>query len=317
MIKETDFTKAMNIRYVPPDRIQHFQRPSVKYYPYGESIFDSAQFGAKVLIALETAMTILRLNRSIEKRKITVEVGLPRDAAKAIEKLKEEFKRRKISLDSFGSVDTIPSMVSSFEDIFIPQKDGKAFVDIANMTDLVTDTRSKTDELKFIRDGVIAGVGVPPAFIGMEEQMSAKSNLSEENVMFARTIVNHQKYLTHQVQDLITKIYNIVDPEKALTILNDVEVAFPAPKSLQFERQASYLSNLANLVETLERVGVPKDWSKKKYLSSIDWKEVEQYEIDTKIDKSLGTENADGLDGVGGMGGGGLMTGGMGGVGGF
>jgi hypothetical protein len=317
MIKETDFTKAMNIRYVPPDRIQHFQRPSVKYYPYGESIFDSAQFGAKVLIALETAMTILRLNRSIEKRKITVEVGLPRDAAKAIEKLKEEFKRRKISLDSFGSVDTIPSMVSSFEDIFIPQKDGKSFVDIANMTDLVTDTRSKTDELKFIRDGVIAGVGVPPAFIGMEEQMSAKSNLSEENVMFARTIVNHQKYLTHQVQDLITKIYNIVDPEKALTILNDVEVAFPAPKSLQFERQASYLSNLANLVETLERVGVPKDWSKKKYLSSIDWKEVEQYEIDTKIDKSLGTKNADGLDGVGGMGGGGLMTGGMGGVGGF
>ena len=317
MIKETDFTKAMNIRYVPPDRIQHFQRPSVKYYPYGESIFDSAQFGAKVLIALETAMTILRLNRSIEKRKITVEVGLPRDAAKAIEKLKEEFKRRKISLDSFGSVDTIPSMVSSFEDIFIPQKDGKAFVDIANMTDLVTDTRSKTDELKFIRDGIIAGFGVPPAFIGMEEQMSAKSNLSEENVMFARTIVNHQKYLTHQVQDLITKIYNIVDPEKALTILNDVEVAFPAPKSLQFERQASYLSNLANLVETLERVGVPKDWSKKKYLSSIDWKEVEQYEIDTKIDKSLGTENADGLDGVGGMGGGGLMTGGMGGVGGF
>ena len=812
MIKETDFTKAMNIRYVPPDRIQHFQRPSVKYYPYGESIFDSAQFGAKVLIALETAMTILRLNRSIEKRKITVEVGLPRDAAKAIEKLKEEFKRRKISLDSFGSVDTIAcldlntkicltngkkislselirlfneghqfeiyaynhqtgkiapdkvvsakvtgrnvsvmkitldndesvictedhywmlrdgsyiqakdlkvddslmpfnkistrgstskgytyemiyqpgvgryelthrsfadflnlysngkqvihhidknprnndtrnlegltriehsyihsnlefnggnigktqiiikrnciicgtefnteyfnpssccsdscfkiykkeysknswkarigkgayqilrmkcffcgedveifksrydslndlvkemnlvscnkpkckklldytkriisrsgtsteiefvkceacekifvkrtkdigvfhnicsktcegiignevrwgrlkqekinttcdycgkeivlsktlfdsrifhacndikcsrknakilsiytkndkklstdiefgncvicnkettfskkksgfkyhtcgskscshkvmhnnykneidvdcyipvdkilnhkvksieyleqkidvgdiqtekfhnfglqvgvfihnSQITSFEDIFIPQKDGKAFVDIANMTDLVTDTRSKTDELKFIRDGVIAGVGVPPAFIGMEEQMSAKSNLSEENVMFARTIVNHQKYLTHQVQDLITKIYNIVDPEKALTILNDVEVAFPAPKSLQFERQASYLSNLANLVETLERVGVPKDWSKKKYLSSIDWKEVEQYEIDTKIDKSLGTENADGLDGVGGMGGGGLMTGGMGGVGGF
>jgi hypothetical protein len=317
MIKETDFTKAMNIRYVPPDRVQHFQRPSVKYYPYGESIFDGCQFGAKVLISLEVAMTILRLNRSIEKRKISVEVGLPRDAAKAIEKLKEEVKRRKISLDSFGSVDTIPSMISSFEDIFIPQKDGKSFVDIANMTDLVTDTRSKTDELKFIRDGVIASLGVPPAFIGMEDNMTAKANLSEENVMFARTIVNHQKYLTHQVQDLITKIYKIVDPEKALTVLDDVEVAFPAPKSLQFERQASYLSNLANLVETLERVGVPKDWSKKKYLSSIDWKEVEQYEIDTKIDKSLGTENADGLDGVGGMGGGGLMTGGMGGVGGF
>ena len=253
-------------------------------------------------------MTILRLNRSIEKRKISVEIGLPRDAASAIENLKEEFKRRKVSLDSFGSVDTIPSQISSFEDIFIPQKDGKAFVDISNMTDLVTDTRSKTDELKFIRDGLISSYGVPPAFIGIEENMTAKSNLSEENVMFARTIVNHQKYLTHQVQDLIIKIYNILDPEKALNILDDVEIAFPSPKSLQFERQASYLSNLANLVETLERIGIPKDWSKKKYLSSIDWVEVEQYEIDTKIDKNLGTDKD---EEPGALGGGGLMTGGM------
>lgn len=696
MIKETDFTKAMNIRYVPPDRVQHFQKPSTKYYPYGESIFDSAQFNAKVLIALESAMAILRLNRSIEKRKITVEVGLPRDAAKMIERLKEDFKRRKISIDSFGSVDTIPSMITSFEDVFIPQKDGKAFVEIANMTELMADTRSKTDELKFIRDSIVSSLGVPASFLNLEENVNAKcidlnssiklisgktillkelidefnetgelnskytysydietgkivpgkiiwagvtrknakvvkitldngeteivtpdhhfmlkdgsyieaqylkendslmplytkitnakttthktpylmvyhpgldtwelvhrvvakemgmvvdgdklnvhhedfnpmnndpsnlkaltdpdhvkihiehkhflttgrgnvklenyieekckicgdlfvrhiannqitclkeecsrerrrldgvkswkkrkknypssheltcpyclksftradhyvkasktkiitcgekecykkgladinstnerkihlsiigkkgglisgpkigeynringswnkgltketdervlrmanhckgshlnhkvksiewldytidtgditvekyhnfslssgiivsnSTLSEENVLFARTIVNHQKYLTHQIQELIVKIYKIIDPEKALTILDDVEVALPAPKSLQFERQAAYMSNLANLVETLERIGIPKDWSKKKYLTSIDWDEVEKYEIESKIDKPLE------LDGnEGGEMGGGLMTGGMGG----
>jgi len=55
MIKETDFARAMNIRYVPPDKMQHFMVPSTKYYPYGESIFDPCQFTAKVLIALETA----------------------------------------------------------------------------------------------------------------------------------------------------------------------------------------------------------------------------------------------------------------------
>jgi len=315
MIKETDFTKAMNIRYIPPDRIIHFQRPSTKYYPYGESIFDPMQFNAKVLIAMKTALAILRLNRSIEKRKILVEIGLPRDAAKAIEKLKEEFKRRKVSLDSFGSVDTIPSQVTSFEDIFVPQKDGKPYVDISTMTEGMSDTRSKTDELKFIRDEIVASCGVPPSFIGLEENQSAKNNLSEENIMFARTIVNHQKYLSHQVQELVTKLYNIIDPEKALTILDDVEIVFPAPKSLQFERQAAYLSNLANLVETLERIGVPKDWSKKKYLTSIDWTEVEKYEIENKIDKELKIEPEEGGDmsGLGGMSGGGLM-GGMGGV---
>lgn len=310
MVRETDYTKAMNIRYVPPDRIQHFQRTSTKYYPYGESIFDNCQFNAKVLIALETAMTILRLNRSIEKRKVAVEVGLPRDAATAIEKIKEEFKRRKISVDSFGSVDTIPSQITSFEDIFIPQKDGKAYVDISTWNEGQADTRAKTDELKFVRDSIVSSLGVPAPFLNLEENVSNKSQLAEENVLFARTIVNHQKYLTHQIQELIIKIYNIIDPEKALTILDNVEVAFPAPKSLQFERESAYLTNLANLVETLERIGVPREWSKKKYLSSIDWVEVEQHEVDQKLEKELKTLADTELNSLAAMGTGGAMAGG-------
>ena len=313
MVRETDYTKAMNIRYVPPDRMQHFHIPSTKYYPYGESIFDGAQFNAKIFIAMEVAITILRLNRSIEKRKISVEVGLPRDARTAIEKLKEEFKKRKICLDSFGSVDSIPSQVSSFEDIFIPQKDGKPFVDINTFAEGNADVRSKVDELKFIRDSIVSGLTVPPAFIGLEENSSAKAQLSEENVIFARAIVNHQKYLTHQITELIKKLYNILNPEKALTILEDVLIALPSPKSLQFERQAAYISNLVNLVESLERIGVPKDWSKKHYLTSIDWDEVKQHEIDEKIDKSLAIEVDPNAMGGGGMD---MMGGGLGGMGG-
>lgn len=316
MVRETDYTKSMNIRYVPPDRIQHFQKPSTKYYPYGESIFDGSQFQAKLLIAMETAMTILRLNRSIEKRKIAVEVGLPRDAATAVEKLKEEFKRRKISIDNFGSVDTIPSMISSFEDIFIPQKDGKAFVDISNWTEGMADTRSKIDELKFMRDGIVAGLGVPSSFLNLEENTSNKNQLSEENALFARTIVNHQKYFTHQVQELIIKIYEILNPEKALTILEDVSVTFPAPKSLQFERESAYLSQLAALVETLERIGVPREWSKKKYLTSIDWVEVEKHEVDQKMEKDLKTLGDVETNSIGGIAGS-LGGGGMGGLGGL
>ena len=313
MVKEVDYTKAMNIRYVSPDKIQHFLRPTTKYYPYGESIFDPCQFNAKVLIAMEVALTILRLNRSIEKRKVSVEIGLPRDAKQAIERLKEEFKHRKISLDSFGSVDTIPSQICSFEDIFIPQKDGKSFVDISNWNEGMADTRSKIDELKFIRDSIVASLGIPPAFIGLEDQINAKATLSEENVLFARTIVNHQKYLTHQIQELITKVYDIINPEKALTILDDVQINFPSPKSLQFEREAAYMSNLANLVETLERIGVPRDWSKKHYLTSLDWVEIEQHEINSKIDNTLKTDPAEGSE-PGGMGGGLMPSGGLGGM---
>lgn len=297
-----DPNKAMSIRYIPPNRVQHFQRPSTKFEPYGESIFDSCQFSAKCLVAMETALAVQRLARSTEKRKIAVEIGLPRDARKMIEKLKEELRKRKVTLDNFGTVDTIPSMITTFEDVYIPQKDGKPFVDISTFNEGNVDIRNKVEELKFLRDSVVASLGVPPSFINIEENLSNKAALSEENILFARTIVSHQKYITHQINKLVQKIYDIISPEEALSILDNVLIALPSPKSLQYEREARYLSELANLIETLERIGIPKEYTKKKYLSNIDWEDLKNYEVGEKIEKELGTEKDDAGD-MGGMGG--------------
>jgi len=310
MLRNSDLNRAMDIRYVPPDKMVHFYVPTTKYYPYGESIFDAAQYTSKVLISLETALAVQRLSRSTEKRKIAIEIGLPRDAKKAIEAMKEEFRKRKVSLDSFGSVDTIPSMITTFEDVYIPQKDGKAFVDISTFNEGNVDIRSKVDELKFMRDQMVASLGVPPSFIGIEENLSNKAALSEENILFARTVIGHQKYLTHQLRDLVQKVFDIIDPEEALTILDLVEVSLPTPRSLQYEREARYMNEVSTLIENLERIGIPKEYSKKRYLSQIDWEEVKNYEIDSKIDKNLKTkpgqeeeEEAGGMGGLGGMGG--------------
>jgi hypothetical protein len=227
--------------------------------------------------------------------------------------MKEEFRKRKVSLDSFGSVDTIPSMITTFEDVYIPQKDGKPFVDISTFTEGNVDIRSKVDELKFMRDQMVASLGIPPSFLGIEENLSNKAALSEENILFARTVIAHQKYLTHQLRDLVQKVFDIIDPETALTILDHVEISLPVPRSLQYEREARYMSEVANLIENLERVGIPKEYTKKKYLSQIDWEEVKKYDIDEKIDKELGAGNEedDGMGGMGGIGGAGGFGGGM------
>jgi hypothetical protein len=312
LLAQSDLNRAMDIRYIPPDKMVHFMVPTTKYYPYGESIFDSTQYSAKVLISLETALAVQRLARSTEKRKIAIEIGLPRDARKAIELMKEEFRKRKVSLDSFGSVDTIPSMITTFEDVYIPQKDGKPFVDISTFTEGNVDVRSKVDELKFLRDQMVASLGIPPSFLGIEENLSNKAALSEENILFARTVIGHQKYLTHQIRELVQKIFDIIDPEEALTILDHVEVSLPVPRSLQYEREARYMSEVTNLIESLERIGIPKEYSKRKYLSQIDWEEVKKYSIDEKIEKETGEVSSD-EEGMGGMGG----MGGLGGEGGF
>jgi len=303
MIQHADPNKAFEIRYIPPDKMTHFKRPSSKYDPYGESIFDSSQYSAKVLIALETALAIARLSRSTEKRKIAIEIGLPRDAKKAIEAMKEEFRKRKVSLDSFGTVDTIPSMITTFEDIYIPQKDGKPFVDVSTFTEGNIDVRSKVDELKFMRDQLVASLGIPPAFIGIEENLSNKAALSEENILFARTVIGHQKYLTEQIQDLIQKVFDIIDPETALTILDNVDVSLPAPKSLQYEREARYMNEITGLIESLDRIGIPKEYAKKKYLAHFDWEEIQKYDIDEKVQKAVDPTKAEDDTGLGGMGG--------------
>ena len=304
MIKQTDLNKSLDIRYVPTDKMTHFKIPTTKFYPYGESIFDSSQYSAKVIIALETALAIQRLSRSTEKRKIAIEIGLPRDARKAIEEMKEEFRKRKVSLDSFGTVDTIPSMITTFEDVYIPQKDGKPFVDVSTFTEGNVDTRNKVDEIKFMRDQLVAGYGVPPSFIGIEENMTNKSSLSEENILFARTIIRHQKYLTEQVNKLLKKVLDIINPEEALTLLDNVLVAFPVPKSLQFERESRYINELTNLIESLERIGVPREYTKRKYLPHLEWEEIKKYQIDQKVDQALDpTKQEPDEFGMGGMGG--------------
>ena len=303
MVIEGDQNKILNIRYVPPDKMEHFKIPSAKYYPYGESIFDSCQFNAKVLMALETALTIHRINRSIQKRKITVEVGLPRDAKEATEKLKEEFKKRKFSLDSFGTVDAIPSMITSFEDIYLPQKDGKQFVDVMPFDDAGSESRNKVDELKFIRDSIVASLMVPPSYLALEENLSNKSALSEESIIFARTIINYQKYFTEQLRELIYKILVITNPQEADVILDDVLIALPTPKSLQYERETKLTNDSVSLIQSLEQIGVPKDWSKRRYLSNIDWDEIEKDQTENKMEKALNTDSDSSVDAYGGIGG--------------
>jgi len=284
-IKSSNRHDNMTIRYIPPDKMVHFNVPSLRYFPYGESIFDSCQFTAKLVISLETALTIQRISRSTEKRKIGIEIGLPRDAASLIQKMKESFKKRKVSVDDFGSVDTIPSNISTFEDVYIPQKDGKAFVDIETFDGMGrADTAGKTDEILQLIGQLVASLGVPRQFLGLEENTTWKNTLSEENILFARTIIHHQKYMNDQISELIFKVYKIIDPDFSLEFKDRYLINFPAPQSLQFERQSKYISDIATMVNSLKELGVPLEYSKKKFITQIDWDEVDQYKTKEKIE---------------------------------
>ncbi len=194
------------------------------------------------------------------------------------------------------------SQISTFEDIYIPTKDGKAFFDVDTFTGGNVDIRSKVDELKFLRDQLVASLSIPPAFLGIEENAIVKATLSEENILFARTIIADQKFISEQINDLIEKIYQIIDPEEYLTAWENIKITLPPPKSLQFEREAKYTNDLVTLVESLERIGIPKSYSVKKYLQNIDWKEIDQIKAEEETEEKLNSKDKDTTGGMGGSG---------------
>ena len=288
MIQSTTSFSTL-IRYVPPELMGSFTIESDENRPYGMSIFHVCEFSAKLLIALETALAIQRLSRSTEKRKVSVEIGLPRDAKKAVEMLKEQFKKRKVTIDSFGSVDTIPSTIATFEDIYVPQRDGKPFVDVSTFDQGNVDTARKVEEIKYVRDQLVSSFGIPAPFLNIEENTSWRTTLTEENILFARSIVSFQKIFSKQLHDMLHTVIKIIDPDFSLHFRN-IRVTLPPPKSLQFEREAKYLQDASTMIQSLSDIGIPKEYSIKKFLTQIDWDDVKKFKINKQIEEKLGNK---------------------------
>lgn len=297
----------LKIRYVSPELMQHFRINTDKYDPYGESIFDCVSFDARMLMALKTAATVKRINSCSDKRFINVEIGLPRDANNMVNQMKEQFTKKKISVDSMGSIDTIPSQINTFENIYIPMKDGKKYIEI-DQQQWGSDPNTETENLKFIRDNIVGNIGVPSAYLNIEDGVGNRSILTTESINFCRTIISYQKELSIPLREMFYKIYMLIYGKNQIDILNKIQITYQEPKISPYEHQMEYIENMQRIIDALSSLGVSKDWLKRQYLPNLNWDEIESGTVSDKLNKELNNEPAVD-DGMGGMG----MMGGMGG----
>ena len=281
---ETPNKKKVQIRYVPPNRMEHFTVDSQTFFPYGESIFYKLTFPAKMLIALETALTVKRLSDSSEKRIFYIEAGgLPRNVRNMIEEIKMMMKKRRHSIDSLGNISSIPSTITTFEDYYIPTNSGKRYVEFDKL-DKTTDIRDVTEELKFLRDNLVAGLNVPPPFLSIEENLSNKSALSHENSIFTESLISHQLNFSKHLKSLVGKIFKYIKQEEMPL---GISITFAPPKVLQFERESEQVDVASRMIQTLTEFDIPKEYLVKKYLPNIDWEEVEKFRVESKLDKKI------------------------------
>lgn len=304
----------LRVRYVNPDLMTHFKIHSTKYDPYGESIFDPVLFSCRMYMAQKTAAVVKQINASTDKRFISLEIGLPRDAKNVIEKMKESINKKRITVDSLGNTDTIPSQISTWENIFIPMKDGKKYVEIDHQQ-WSPNANEDTEALKNAANEILGDLGVPLDYLSMEGSGN-RATLTAESVQWARSIIARQQDLTPCLHQFFYKAYCLVWGVRAARILRKIQITFQIPRIAPMNINIEYIENSQRAIEALSQLGLSKEYLKRQYMPYIDWDKAETDAIKQKLNQETGEEPSDNDMGLGGGGMGMIPTGGgMGGMG--
>jgi hypothetical protein len=290
----------INVRYISVDNMQEFK---VGSGIYGESLFQDSLFLAKIIILLQTGHVISRLNDSVEKENVYFEVGLSRNAKDVINKIKEAKNKKKVSLDKFGSIEEIPTQITNYQTTYVPQKDGKRFVEFENRPGS-SKASQYVEDLKYFRDLFVANFNIPPAFLGIEENLSSwNESLSSQNIMFASDVLDYQKAFANQFNEFFSKLFKLIYEktndkkklDKYIQLLKKIEVKFNPPLNLKMRMESESINNAISLVDQLVNQFGPesKEYFQQKYLGGlVDIGELNKF-IKTNTIKKKGQTNKD------------------------
>lgn len=160
---------------------------------YGYSVLEPARWIWKRLMLLEDAALIYRLQRAPERYAFYVDVGdlPPQEALAYVNKVRQQFKKKKFYNPSTGKLDLKFEPLSMDEDFFIPVRKG---TESTRVEVLGSPSWQHMDDVEYFRDKLFAAIKIPKAYLAQEEGV-ARAVLSSEDVRFARTILRVQNEL--------------------------------------------------------------------------------------------------------------------------
>ena len=313
-ILKNHMTGDVVIRFIPIENIQHFKINSEEFDPYGESYFYNILPMIKMYLSKLLASTLYALARAGRHLLIEVDCTNEHDARNRIESVRRALKKREITGEDLKSLDTVAKHLTTFDDIYVPSKDGKKFVNIDTL-DLGSAEDKDAENDKLLKN-ILTGIEIPPSLLGIEEYTNSRNTLSQESIVFARSIIRLQKLFSDQLTSFIQKIY-VMMHKKSHTIdpnYEDVKITFPAPQGILSSSSVEILSNQQNAINIWTSLGyTPKD-AKQKVLPWIDWNKVETKAFSQpQQQQGMGMDMGMGMGGMGDMGGMGMgdMGGGM------
>ena len=175
--------------------IAHFRLlGDMNMLPYGVSMIEAARRDYHRLVLAEDAMILHRITRAPERRIFKIDVGNlnPNEIDSHMEQIMGEFKKIPFIDPNTGTYNKMYNVLNSQEDIFLPVRGDKSGTSIETLAGLSNE--GQLDDIEYLKSKMMSALKIPKSYLGYDEA-SSKSNLSNEDVRFAKMIERIQKII--------------------------------------------------------------------------------------------------------------------------
>jgi len=267
-------------KYLPPSKYVKFSVfCNNMYYPYGTSLFDSIRSVAKQLLLIESALAIYRATRTPLRTLWTVEVGsTPEDQISGlINGIMNRIRRQRVIDPDVGggtAIDSIPEIMSLEEDIWTPSINGSSLIKAEPINP--ADTSAYTEDAEYFKRKILAGLGIPPAYLASEEGASTRALLTLEDIRFSRTVKKYQTDFNDSLNILINNCFILLNKPE---LINSVIISLPEPKNIEDNIRIENINSRINTADSFMSSfpNVPKLWVMKNIVGISD-QEIEEME---------------------------------------
>ena len=274
----------IRVRFVPADKMVNFILDT-ENWPYGQSVIESLLFYSKLYLLTLLSNVITKLSRASVIRKWILDVGVTQQHGNLVQKLRRELTNKIITVDSIGSLQAIPRILTDYKDLITLQKNGKAFVDFT--VQQAGDPSVDIQDLDFLKQEIITLSNIPSPYLGMVDTVELREQLVTANIIWAETITYYQHQLSSKLSELIDKIFIVVNKKditdlisqnKDIILPSDVfKVSLIQPVMLQLQYIDAIFTSISNTLQLLSSTpqGQKIDVIKflQKYVPTINWNE--------------------------------------------
>ena len=189
--------------------VAHFRLlQDTNFLPYGKSMIEQPRKTWKQLTLMEDAMMIHRIMRAPQKRAFKIDIGNipPAEVDAYMQKVINKMKKVPYLDKNTGEYNMKFNIQNMIEDFYLPVRGGNSNTSIEDIGGLEW---TGVDDVEYLRNRMMAGLRVPKAFLGYDENVEGKATLAAEDVRFARTIERIQRIFVSELTKIaIVHLYS-------------------------------------------------------------------------------------------------------------